>query len=178
MVRARTTSWYADVPAALLIALLGAWVFLVPLVGPYFSFGFFTDSTWVFSWRHWELLFGPGLAAGISGLLLTIPSPVVRSLPGTVALAAGLWLLVGPSLYPIWAGSVTPIDLDEPKQALLWIGYFYGPGALITYLTGYLHGVVRPRVAEPAGPVGPAPVAGREPYVEPEAVEERPAAPR
>jgi hypothetical protein len=161
--RTRTAPWYSDYAAAAVIALLGAWVFFVPLVGPYFSFGFFTDSTWVFSGRHWELLLAPGIAAGIAGLLLAVPSPVARSVVSMLALLTGVWLLIGPSLYPIWGSDVTPIDTDQPKQALLWIGYFYGPGALITYLTGYLHGVVRPRGAERVEPVvGPEPVAPAE----------------
>jgi hypothetical protein len=35
-------------------------------------------------------------------------------------------------------------------NALLWIGYFYGPGALLLYLSGVSHGLLaRPLRAEP-----------------------------
>ena len=46
----RSTRWTpAAIPIGTLLMLLGAWAFFVPLVGPYFDFGFFTDSTWSFS---------------------------------------------------------------------------------------------------------------------------------
>jgi hypothetical protein len=117
-------------------------VFLVPLVGPYFSFGFFTSSTWVFSALHWEMLLGPGLALFAGGLLMVLPAVPSASLGSTLALLAGVWLLVGPSLHPIWSGQIA-VATTHPQwlTSLIWVGYFYGTGAIAVYLSGVLHGL-------------------------------------
>jgi len=45
---------------------------------------------------------------------------------------------------------VQPTGDSEGMNALLWIGYFYGPGALLLYLSGIAHGLLaRPRRGEP-----------------------------
>jgi hypothetical protein len=49
---------------------LGLWAAAVPLVGPYFDFGFDTDKAWTFSQPHWLLSIVPGLAVAGGGLLL------------------------------------------------------------------------------------------------------------
>lgn len=141
---ARPTRWTAAaIPVGVLLMALGAWVFLVPLVGPYFNFGFFTSSTWVFSGVHWELMLGPGIALFVGGLLMVLPASPVSSFGGALALLAGVWLLIGPSLYPIWAGHVA-VATSHPQwlTSLLWIGYFYGTGAIAVYLSGILHGML------------------------------------
>lgn len=146
-----TTRWTVGaVPVGVAMMLLGAWVFVVPLVGPYFNFGLFTSSSWVFLTVHWELLLGSGIALCVGGLLMTLPATPVSSLGGIVSLLAGVWLLVGPSLYPIWA-SQPAIATNHPQWllSLIWIGYFYGTGALAVYLSGALHGMlVRPPVSQ------------------------------
>jgi hypothetical protein len=138
----------AVIPLGVLLMLLGAWTFVVPLVGPYFDFGFFTGSTWSFSARHWELLMLPGIAIFAGGLLLTMPSRAVGSLGALLALAGGAWLLVGPSLFPLWTASggvETTTPHSELLKSLLWIGYFYGSGGLTVYLTGMAHGLLTRR---------------------------------
>jgi hypothetical protein len=149
----RTTRWTpAAIPVGVLLMLLGAWAFFVPLVGPYFDFGFFTDSTWMFSARHWELLLGPGIAIFAGGLILTMPSRGLGTLGALLAFAGGAWLLVGPSLFPLWTTS-TGVQPTTPHsdvlESVLWIGYFYGTGGLTMYLTGAAHGLLaRRRVVE------------------------------
>jgi hypothetical protein len=136
----------AAIPVGVLLMLLGAWVFFVPLVGPYFDFGFFTSRTWVFSGVHWELLLGTGLALFVGGLLTALAASPLAALGGLLALLASVWLLVGPSLHPIWSGSV---EVGTPHaqwlRSLLWIGYFYGTGAIGLYLCGVLHGLLARR---------------------------------
>jgi hypothetical protein len=139
MARVRNIS--PAVPVGAIIALVGAWVFFVPLVGPYFDFGFFTNSTWDFTSRHWILLLGPGIAAGLSGLLMVVPSRIAGWAVSLVALLAGLWLVVGPTLHAVWSTQITPITTAQPDAALRWIGYFLGPGLLLTYLSGSVHGL-------------------------------------
>lgn len=147
---------------ALLIFLLGLWVFFVPLVGPYFDFGFHTEDAWSFSEPHWILSLGPGLTAALAGLLMVVPNRAASSFWAFVAAVAGAWLVVGPTLYPLWSSTdIQPIAGSETTNVLLWIGYFYGPGALILYLSGLAHGLL-------ARPARPEPVVVAEPIEEPE----------
>jgi hypothetical protein len=143
----RTTRWTpAAIPVGILLMLLGAWVFLVPLVGPYFNFGFFTSSTWVFSGVHWEMMLGPGLAIFAGGLLMTMPASPLSSTGGLLALLGSVWLLVGPSLHPIWSGQINQATQHAQwLTSLIWIGYFYGTGAIGVYMSGVLHGMLTRR---------------------------------
>ena len=140
----RTRLWTpAAIPVGILLLLLGAWVFLVPLIGPYFNFGFFTSSVWVFSTVHWEMLLGPGIALFVGGLLMLVPTRPAGVLGGLLALTAGVWLLVGPSLHPIWSGPIAvTTGHSQWLTSLIWIGYFYGNGAIAVYLSGILHGLL------------------------------------
>ncbi|HZT53474.1 MAG TPA: hypothetical protein VE995_03755 [Gaiellaceae bacterium] len=151
----------AAVPLGLFVLLLGAWVFIVPLVGPYFDFGFFTSHVWVFSALHWELLLGPGIALFVGGLLILLPAGGPSSLGGLLALLAGAWLLVGPSLHPIWSSEIA-VATHHPQwlTSVLWIGYFYGTGAVAVYLSGVLHGLLgrRPVAYPPRTAIEDAPL--------------------
>lgn len=140
----QTTRWTpAAIAVGALLMLLGAWVFFVPLVGPYFNFGFLTSSTWVFSGVHWELLLGPGIAIVVGGLLMSLPASASASLGSLLTLLAGAWLLVGPSLHPLWSGHIAvATPHTQWLQSLLWIGYFYGTGAIAVYLSGVVHGML------------------------------------
>jgi hypothetical protein len=153
------------IPFGVLIALLGAWAFFVPLVGPYFNFGFASDEAWQFSARQWELQLAPGAAAFVGGVMLVLPGRrLLGWLGGALALVAGLWLVVGPSFYPVFSsGTVQPYG-SEWMQALRWIGHFYAVGALILYFAGWAHGLLarrRPAVVEE--PVVREPAAATEP---------------
>jgi hypothetical protein len=133
----RHGDWAVDTAAVgLLVALLGAWVFFAPLVGPYFEFGFHTDETWLFEDTQWTLSLIPGLVALAGGLLLMLPGASSR-LGTLLALLAGGWLVIGPSVHPLWeSGELVPLADSEGRRALLWIAYFYGAGALLTVLGG------------------------------------------
>ncbi|HEX3318659.1 MAG TPA: hypothetical protein VHR88_11605 [Solirubrobacteraceae bacterium] len=156
------------VPAILLMA-LGAWVFLIPLVGPYFSFGFDTQTRWQFSQAHWELSLAPGIALFCAGLLMTRRSRAMGWLAGLIAVAAGVWLLIGPTLHPTWSASgFAPLPGSDWKTAARWIADFYGAGALAIYLGAQAQGLLerRPTVqAPPPQPraMRPAPVQGAPP---------------
>jgi hypothetical protein len=146
----------AAIPVGVLLMALGAWAFFAPLVGPYFNFGFFTDSTWVFSARHWELSLLPGIAIFAGGLLMTLPAMGLGRLGGLLAAAGGAWLLVGPSLFPLWTQSTgvrVLVPHDELMDALLQIGYFYGTGALTMYLAGFGQGLLSRRTVIEEEPV-------------------------
>lgn len=151
----QTTRWTpAAIPAGLLLMLLGAWEFFAPLTGPYFDYGFFTGRTWVFSTTHWELLLLPGIALFVGGLLITLPASRLGSLGGLVALASGIWLLVGPTLHPLWASTVhVATPHTQAMTSLLWIGYFYGAGAVAVYLSALVHGMLSRRTVVDEMPV-------------------------
>jgi hypothetical protein len=153
------------------VTLLGAWVFFAPLVGPYFSYGFFTGSAWHFSSLHWMLLLGPGLVAGISGLVMFLPSRLAGWSGSIGALLAGVWLIVGPTLHALWSSKIVPITAVEPDAALRWIGYFYGPGILLVFLSAWTQGLLalapRRRPPEPEPAVVAEEDAGEAPLEEP-----------
>jgi hypothetical protein len=133
------------VPAVLLMV-LGAWVFLAPLVGPYFSFGFDTSSKWRFTSDHWLLSLAPGIALFAAGLLMTVRSRAIGWLAGLIAVAAGVWLVIGPTLHPTWSSHVfSPLPGGEWKTAARWIADFYGPGALAIYLGAQAQGLLERR---------------------------------
>jgi hypothetical protein len=156
----RHTDWMRSAaPLGFLVALLGAWALFVPLVGPYFEFGFATDDTWVFSQTHWTLSLIPGLVAIAGGLLLMMPARKAR-LGALLALIGGVWLVVGPSLHPLWESEeLAPLEAAETREALLWIGYFYGTGALISFLAGVSMGLLQRfrRTEEVVEEIPPAP---------------------
>jgi hypothetical protein len=59
---------------------------------------------------------------------------------------AGAWLIVGPSLYPLWSEpDIEPIGGSETTVALMWIGYCYGTGALIVFRAGLYEGLLARR---------------------------------
>jgi len=124
--------------------LLGAWAFFAPLVGGYFDYGFAADTTWAFSTREWELSLGAGVAIFVGGLLLAVPSRAPAWLGGLLAAVGGAWLLVGPSVYPLWASRIAP-DGSTDMQTLKWIGYFYATGALTVYLAAFAQGMLSRR---------------------------------
>jgi hypothetical protein len=152
VLRATTRVWSpAEIPFGIVVAIVGLWAALVPLIGPYFSFGFDTSDAWVFSEPHVTLSLVPGIAAVAAGLLIALPERGPSNSGRALAAVAGIWFLIGPSLHPILAGEgYGPHAAEDWKRALLWIGYFYGVGAVITFVAGHSRGLVtlRRRVAE------------------------------
>src|SRR5256885_13016368 len=63
---------------------------------------------------------------------------------GLLALAAGLWFIVGPNVSMLWNhGAITvgpPMGRHNITRTLEWIGFFYGVGALITMFSSYALG--------------------------------------
>jgi hypothetical protein len=133
----------AVIAPAVLLMVLGAWVFLAPLIGPYFSFGFDTSSKWQFTNDHWLLSLAPGIALFGAGLVMTMPSRALGWLAGLVAVAAGVWLVIGPTLHPTWSThAFAPLTGSDWKTAARWIADFYGPGALAIYLGAQAQGLL------------------------------------
>jgi len=150
------------VPAVLLMA-LGAWVFFAPLVGPYFSFGFDTSTHWRFSQNHVLMSLIPGIAIFVGGILMMARSRAVAWLAALLAVAGGVWLVIGPSLHQTWSTTgFQPMAGGTWKTGLRWIAFFYGAGALAVYLGGQAQGLIerataKSEVSAPAASGPPAP---------------------
>lgn len=128
------------------IVLVGAWGGLIPFVGPLFGYSMGAGGAWTWTASRAELHVAPGLAAIVGGLvLITVAGRSGRLAGGLLALVAGIWFLLGPSLSFI-GGSSSPMTghsmvmgtaasgaslAMSPLQA---IGYHYGPGAIIAVL--------------------------------------------
>jgi hypothetical protein len=92
----------------LLSALVGAWGAICVFVGPYFNYRPTSATTWQWTTNNWLLHLLPGAVAVAAGLMILILSPVrrpggVRSALGLAALlltASGAWFVIGPALWP------------------------------------------------------------------------------
>jgi hypothetical protein len=138
----------------LLIVLLGVWGALIPFVGPYFHYAFGNYDAWHYTANRLWLDILPGAAAVLGGLLLLTSSRRTSGiLGGWLAIAAGAWFAIGPSVSLIWHKAGNPIGSPTGghlRQAVELLGYFYGLGVLIAVLAAFASGrfVSRPRVAE------------------------------
>ena len=146
-----------------LLVVLGLWAALVPFLGPYFNYQIGTTDTWDWSMDRLWLSLLPGAAAVIGGLImLRSTRRSTASLGGLLALAAGLWLVGGPTVSMLWNDGISATGAaigDNGTRVLEWIGFFYGAGALITLFASYGLGVLAalPVVDEAVRPTLPAP---------------------
>jgi hypothetical protein len=140
--------------SGVLIVVLGVWGALIPFVGPYFHYAFGNYDAWHYTANRLWLDILPGAVAVLGGLLL-LRSARRRSglVGGWLALVAGAWFAIGPSVSLLWHRAGNPIGAPTGghiRQAVELLGYFYATGVLIAALAGFATGrfVSRPRVAE------------------------------
>jgi peptidoglycan/LPS O-acetylase OafA/YrhL len=147
--------------SGLLIILLGVWGALIPFVGPYFDYSFSTNTTWHYTTDRLWLDILPGALAVLAGVLLLLAATRAAGiLAGWLAIVAGAWFVVGPSVSLTWESGVGPIGrplYGSTRQMLELVGYFYGLGALIVALAAFAVGrfASRPALAEEAATAGP-----------------------
>ncbi|MBV9605868.1 MAG: hypothetical protein JO027_12195 [Solirubrobacterales bacterium] len=140
--------------SGLLILLLGIWAGIVPFIGGYFHYAFANDQTWHYTAQRLWLDIVPGAVAVIGGFMLMTASSRIGGLTaGWVALAAGAWFVVGPTVSLLWHHTIYAIGAPtggHTRQMLEWIGFFYGVGALIIGLAAFAMGryFSRPRLVE------------------------------
>ncbi len=153
-----------------LIILLGVWGGLIPFIGPYFHYAFGGFQTWHYTSQRLWLCIVPGAVAVIGGFMLMRATTRVGGLTaGWVALAAGVWFAIGPSVSLLWHHTIYAIGTPAggyTRQMLEWVGYFYGLGAAIIGLAAFAMGryFSRPRVAgEAVAAAEAAPVAEEAP---------------
>jgi hypothetical protein len=140
--------------AGLLVVLLGLWGALIPFVGPYFHYAFGNYDKWHYTTNRLWLDILPGAVAVLGGLMLLGSTRRASGvLGGWLAVAAGAWFAIGPSVSLLWHKSGDPIGAPtggHVRQAAELVGYFHGLGVLIAALAAFAAGrfVSRPRVAE------------------------------
>jgi hypothetical protein len=141
--------------SGLLVVLLGTWAGFIAFVGPYFDFGFTPDQAWHYSSSRLWLCILPAAVVVLGGLMMIFANRrSTGALGGWLAIAGGAWLIVGPSLSLLWQ---TNVGIGSPlggghRQAIEWVGYFYGVGALIVGFAAFATGRFwsRPHLAEQA----------------------------
>jgi hypothetical protein len=130
--------------SGVLIVVLGTWAALIPFVGPYFDYSFGTNVTWHFTTDRLWLDILPGALAVLGGLLLIVAGTRPAGIfGGWLAMVAGGWLIVGPSVSLTWESGTGPIGrplFGSTRQMLELVGYFYGVGALIVALSAFAIG--------------------------------------
>lgn len=152
--------------SGLLIVLLGTWAALIPFVGPYFDYSFGTNATWHYTSDRLLLDILPGALAVLGGLLLIVAGTRKAGIfGGWLAVLAGGWLVVGPSVSLTWESGTGPIGrplFGSTRQMLELVGYFYGAGALIIALSAFAVGrfASRPHLLTEEAAVGAAGAAG------------------
>jgi hypothetical protein len=133
--------------SGVLLVALGAWGAIVALIGPSFSLTIGPDSTWdMTTGRLWlEVL--PGVAVVLGGLVLLLSANrATAALGGWLALAGGVWFVVGPTLSKLWtsgsalAGQAGNPAGSESRQVLELLTMFYGAGAAIIALAAFALG--------------------------------------
>jgi hypothetical protein len=151
--------------SGLLVLLLGVWGGLIPFIGPYFHYAFGSYQHWHWTSQRLWLNVVPGAVAVVGGLMLMRARTRVGGLTaGWIALAAGVWFAIGPTVSILWHHTIYAIGAPmggHTRQVLEWVGYFYGLGALIIGLAAFAMGrfFSRPRVVAEAAAVAEAPIA-------------------
>jgi hypothetical protein len=125
--------------SGLLLVALGAWGAIVPFIGPSFNLTIGPDSTFDMTTGRFWLSLLPGVVAAVGGLMLLLSANRASALlGGQLALAAGIWFCVGPTLSALWSSSPGALGQagfaagDEGRRVLEVLAYFYGVGAAIT----------------------------------------------
>jgi len=142
--------------SGLLVIVLGVWGGLIPFIGPYFHYAFGSYRTWHYTSERLWLCIIPGAVAVIGGLMLLRSSHRSSGLlGGWLAVGAGAWFAIGPSISLLWHSAGDPIGAPmggHTRQAIEWLGYFSGLGVLIAGLAAFAMGryFSRPRVVEEA----------------------------
>jgi hypothetical protein len=127
----------------LLLLILGVWGAVIPFIGPYFNYEYQSDQTWVWTAARFWLEVLPGAVTAVGGLLLILAANrILGSLAGWLAAVGGAWFIVGQSLSQILhIGSVgTPNSTSNGDRALESLGFFYGLGAVILFLSAFALG--------------------------------------
>ena len=142
----------------LAILLLGAWGGIVPYVGPAFGFREGAGASWQWTTSHALLWLAPGAAAFLAGLVLLTVGPRAfhrgtKSLTGLaslLALASGLWFVLGPEAYVTFHRTVAVAHGSALARFVTDVGYNLGVGLCLTAFGALALGLVRTPRSEAA----------------------------
>jgi hypothetical protein len=128
-----------------LLALLGLWGALVPLVGPYFHYAYTPDAAWTYNTARLWLEILPGAAVFAGGVLLMISHARQTAMFGAaLAAAAGAWFVCGTMLSPLWNHNVTlggvPASATVVMKIAEQIGFFTGLGVVVIAIAAVAFG--------------------------------------
>lgn len=125
--------------------LFGAWAGIVPYVGPLFGYRANATGAWTWNLDHALLHLAPGVVAVAAGLVILGMLPRARRIArgrfgaasaGLVLVACGAWLVLGPSIWPIFYPSA--VVFGHSTSALTGfvnrVGYNLGPGLVLVWL--------------------------------------------
>jgi hypothetical protein len=129
--------WSPATVAGAVLVPLGAWAALEP----------FLLGGWDWSWHTGRYLLAvvPGIAAMVGGLIMLSARPRAVIAGGSLALAAGVWFVVAPIAYSIFASTTLGTEsTGESIRMAAWIPYFFGVGALISLVSAHGLGLIRP----------------------------------
>jgi hypothetical protein len=151
--------------SGLIILIAGIWGGLIPFLGPAFHFTLGPDHTWTWTTGRLWLSILPAAAAVLGGLILMGGGPRLSGRFGALmALAGGVWFVVGPDVSMLWNHGVSQAGVAHGHHTvtrmLEYLTLHSGIGVLITALaayslpaaTAYTRG--RHRVAEDAALAG------------------------
>jgi hypothetical protein len=131
--------------SGLLLVLLGLWGALMPLIGPYFDFGFTPDKAWHFtSGRVW-LQIVPGGAVFLGGLIaLGSSNRAFAAFGAWLAALGGAWFVVGVPLSALWADhGHTQLGQalgDTTRRVSEQVSLLYGLGVVAVFLAAFVLG--------------------------------------
>jgi hypothetical protein len=116
--------------------MLGAWVALIPFVGPLFDYSVGSTAAWDWTAGRFWLNVLPGGATVLAGVMLLGSGRRMRlGTAAWIATIAGIWTVVGWQVSRIWNDGVpqsgAPYGGDH-RQVLEMLGYSLASGALIT----------------------------------------------
>jgi hypothetical protein len=125
-----------------LVIAISAWGGIVPFVGPTFDFDMgSTTRAWVWTQSHWTLHLAPAVLGIAAGLMLLLPDSRAAKRTGAfLALVAGGWFVLGPTLAPLWQhGGITTSGSDgvtgsRTVRVLEGVGYHNGTGVALMLL--------------------------------------------
>jgi len=125
-----------------LVIAVSAWGGIVPFVGPTFDFDMgSTTRAWVWTQSHWTLHLAPAVLGIVAGLMLELPDSRAAKRTGAfLALVAGGWFVLGPTLAPLWQhGGTTTSGSDgvtgsRTVRVLEGVGYHNGTGVALMLL--------------------------------------------
>lgn len=130
--------------SGLLLMILGLWGALIPFIGPYFDVSVGTDQTWDWWTGRLWLSVLPGVVAVVGGFLTFRSAHRATAAFGAwMAIAAGVWFAVGPTVSMLWNHGVSAAGAplgSSNERVLESLVMFEGLGAAIAVLGAFALG--------------------------------------